>query len=69
MITVEDVVRKNAVGSTPTAKDNEELLKSGTIKEVRKSYLPWVLLALGAIGLGWYFLRKKGSGQNEGIPG
>jgi hypothetical protein len=69
MITVEKIVKKNAAGSTEQAKENEELLKTGTVRAVKKSYLPWILLAVGAVAVGWYFLRKKGSGTNEGVSG
>lgn len=64
MITVEDIVEKNTQRSTEVAKDNAEVLKTGSVREVKKSYLPWIILALAAIGAGWYFLRKKGSGTN-----
>lgn len=69
MITVEEVLLKNEVGSTEQAKDNEELLKTGSVRAVKKSYVPWIILALSAIVAGWYFLRKKGSGKNEGVSG
>jgi hypothetical protein len=64
MITVENIVKQNTQKSTEAAKDNAELLKTGSVREVKKSYLPWILLAIAAIGTGWYFLRKKGSGTN-----
>jgi hypothetical protein len=69
MITVEDTIKQNTQKSTEAAKDNAELLTTGSVREVKKSYLPWILLALAAIGAGWYFLRKKGSGTNgETVP-
>ncbi len=63
MITVESVLDSNVKKETEVAKENEELLKTGSVRAVKKSYWPWVLLAVGAIAAGWYFLRKKG---NEG---
>jgi len=68
MITVEKVVEKNTHRNATVAKDNQELLSTGTVREVKKSYLPWILLAVAAVAAGWYFLRKKGSGTNEGVP-
>jgi hypothetical protein len=69
MITVEKVIKKNAVESAEIAKDNEELLKTGSIREVKKPIWPWIVAIVVAVGVGWYLLRKKGSGTNEGIPG
>lgn len=63
MITVESVLDSNAKKGTEVAKDNEEVLKTGSVRAVKKSYWPWILLAVGAIAAGWYFLRKK---KNEG---
>lgn len=69
MITVENIVKQNTQRSTEIAKDNAAVLQTGSVREVKKSYLPWILLALAAIGAGWYFLRKKGSGTDgEAIP-
>lgn len=68
MITVEKVVEKNTHRNATVAKDNQELLSTGTVKEVKKSYLPWILLATAAMFAGWYFLIRKGSGTNEGVP-
>lgn len=70
MITVEKVLEKNAVESTKVAQSNEELLKTGSVRELKKSPWPWWIG--GALLLGaaiWYFNRPKGSGTNEGIPG
>jgi len=69
MITVEKVLKKNAVESTKVAQQNNELLSTGSVKEVKQSYWPWIFLASAAIFGGWYFLRKEGSGTNEGISG
>lgn len=68
MITVEKVIKKNATGSTAQAKSNEETLKSGTVREVKRPIWPWIAVIVVALATGWYFLRKKGSGQNEGVP-
>lgn len=61
MIKVEDVQDKATRKATETAKENEELLKSGTVSAVKKSYWPWVFLAGTAILAGWYFLWRKKS--------
>ncbi len=69
MIKVQNVLNKSVEkeqekykGATPAS--------PGAIQEVTKrSYLPWVILAVGAIAAAIYFFRqsKKGGG-NEGIP-
>lgn len=64
MITVEKIVEQNTQRSTEVAKDNAALLTTRSVREVKKSYWPYILLALAAIAGGWYFLRKKGSGTN-----
>jgi hypothetical protein len=69
MITVENIIEKNAQKSIEVAKENEELLNTGAVSKAKKPIWPWILLAATAIGVGWYFLRKKGSGTNEGTSG
>lgn len=68
MITVEDVIAKDAKTQVETSKNNEELLKTGELKDAKKSYWPWILLAGGTIIAFWYFvLRKKGNESTEGV--
>ena len=68
MITVEKVIENDKKDQTEVAKNNEELLKTGTVSAVKKSYWPWVLLAGTAILALWYFvLRKKGTETSEGV--
>lgn len=70
MITVEDVQNKYSKAEGEAAKNNEELLKTGSSSAVKKSYWPWILLAGGAILGLWYFvLRKNGNESNKGISG
>ncbi len=69
MITVKKVEQKNAVDSTAQAQKNEEVLRTGAVKEVKKSYVPWILLGLAALGFGYWFYRKNKGGTNEGVQG
>lgn len=70
MITVEDVQKENIQKGTEAQKANEELLKTGTNSAVKKSYLPWVLLAIGAMIAGYFFWKKNKEGSgNAGVSG
>lgn len=71
MITVEKVLEKNVERGTEVAKDNEELLKTGSVKKVKGNpWLWWIGGALLLTGAILYFRKKKGSGTNNvGIPG
>lgn len=71
MITVEKVLEKNVERGTEVAKDNEELLKTGSVREVKKPIWPWILAIIAALVGGYLLLRpKKGSGTNNaGISG
>lgn len=66
MITVEKVLENDAKKGSEIAQENEELLKTGSAKSVKRSYWPWVLVALAAIGFGIWFY-KKNNGHNEGV--
>lgn len=68
MITVESVIKENKDSAKITSEQNEEQLKTGTIKAKKQSYWPWVLLAAAAIagGIWWYKRSKKENGAISG---
>lgn len=73
MITVKDVQEKLQKEGADTLANNEQLLKTGTVKKSGNNVFYW-LLGLGAIGFGVYlffFQKKNGanSGTNTGISG
>jgi type VI protein secretion system component VasF len=70
MITVEKVLNKNAEKEAEKFKNADQPIP-GAVQEVKKSYLPWIVLAGAAVVAAWYFFfrHKKGSGNNEGVPG
>jgi hypothetical protein len=73
MITVEKVQERLQEEGKDTLANNEQLLKTGTVKKSNNAVIYW-LLGLGAIGLGVYlffFHKKKGvnSGTDTGISG
>jgi LPXTG-motif cell wall-anchored protein len=66
MLTCDKVLRKNAVEAERAAQNNEQAItKSGMVV---KQGNPWIWFGIAALiaGVGWFFLRKKGSG-NEGV--
>jgi hypothetical protein len=63
MITVEDVIEKKSEEQPQPGQPS----KVNSTGKVRKSYLPWIFLAIGALVGGYLLLRKKGSGSNEGV--
>lgn len=71
MITVEKVLKSNAASGSEVAKDNEEVLKTGSVRAVKQSYWPYILIVVAAGVIVWYFFfRKKGSTTtNEGVSG
>jgi|WetSurMetagenome_2_1015567.scaffolds.fasta_scaffold303921_3 hypothetical protein len=68
MIYVEKVIQKNAKKEAEEARKHGavDLPSAEPVKE--KKVWPWVMLAVGAVAVGAYFLffRKKG-GTNEGV--
>lgn len=73
MITVEEVQERLQEEGKDTLANNEQLLKTGTVKKRNNAVIYW-LLGLGAIGLGAYlffFHKKNGtnSGTDTGISG
>lgn len=68
MITVEKVIESSQNSAKLANEQNEEKLKTGEVKAVKKTYWPWILLILGAAGLG-FWLWKKGNNENGTISG
>jgi hypothetical protein len=74
MITVDSVKEKLQNEGADTLANNEQLLKTGSVKKQNGNSVFYWLLGLGALGLGAYlFFHKKGgavtSGENTGISG
>jgi hypothetical protein len=73
MITVEGVQEKLRKEGQDTLANNEELLKTGTVKKQKGNNVIYWLLGAGAIGLGVYLFLKnrkgQSSGENTGISG
>jgi hypothetical protein len=71
MITVESILEDNAKEQAKTAKNNEEILTSGSTSKSKKRIWPYVagIVVLGFVAY-WLFFRKKGEGSNnEGMVG
>ena len=68
MITVEKVLDNNKKDAQVQSEQNDELLKTGTVRAKKQGYGPYILLALAAIGLGiWAYV--KGKKDNGAISG
>lgn len=68
MITVENVLNKNKKEAAFAGEQNEELLKTGTIKAKQQSYVPWIIIGGLAIAAG-IWLWVKGKKDNGAISG
>ena len=70
MIKVEEVLNKNAKEESDKLKNAAGQQLPGSVKEVSRSYAPWIaVINLAALAAWFFFFRKKGSGTNEGISG
>jgi len=68
MITVGKVLENNKDTQRIVTEQAEEVLKTGEIKAVKKSYTPYVLLGIAAI-LGGIWLWKHSKNNDGTIPG
>jgi hypothetical protein len=68
MITVEKTIAATKTADKITSQQNEEVLKTGTIKASKQSYLPYAFLGAAAVALA-IWLWKKGKNENGAISG
>jgi hypothetical protein len=66
MIKVDSILKDNARSAAKTAKENEEIIKTGSGALAKKNPWPWVIGAIILAIIAWLVLKKK---DNEGIPG
>jgi hypothetical protein len=66
MIKVDSILKDNARNAAKKAKENEEVIKTGSNSLAKKNPWPWVIGAIILAVIAWLLLKKK---DNEGIPG
>ncbi len=68
MIKVDTLKKDFARNAAEAAKENEEIIKTGSTSLVKKSPWPWLIGAIILAVIAWLILKKKG-GSDEGISG
>jgi hypothetical protein len=66
MITVEEVLKQNKKETKIAQEQNEELLKTGSLKANKQSYWLWIVLGAAAI-VGAILLWRQGKKDNGTI--